>query len=112
MQIRARGSRCLSKLDRCVWLLQNDRGEEQRITAEAFGAGRKGQNCPQTPRISIITYEQSGSYLSQVALSGSAVDLLADGLEVGWIGCGGRLRLLWGSPGGCMKSRVYGVSQL
>lgn len=54
------------------------------MTAEAFGAGRKGQNCPQTPRISISPYGQSCSYLSQVALSGSAVDLLADGLEVGW----------------------------
>lgn len=52
------------------------------------------------PRISIVSYGQSGSYLSQVVLSGSAVDLLAEWFR------GDRLRLAWGSPGGCMKNRV------
>lgn len=77
------------------------------IKAEAFGERQEDQNCPQAPRISIVPYGQSGSYLSQVALSGSAVDQLADSSELNWVVSGGRLRLFWCSPGGCMKGRDF-----
>lgn len=52
MQIGAQGTRYLARLGWRAVRLQSDRSEEKRITAEAFGEGRKGQNCPQAPRIS------------------------------------------------------------
>lgn len=99
-----------AKLDSCIWLLQEDKSKRVVNTAEAFGEGRKGQKAPDCAGSRSFLMGQAGSYLSQVAFSGGAVDQLANGSASGWVVSGGRLRVLWCSPGGCMEGRVYGVS--
>lgn len=96
----------------CRAIAGQKKNEEQRVfVAEAFWEGRKDQNCPGAPDLDHSSWT-GGLVPESSSLSGSAVDLLAEGSGLGCVVAGGRLRLFWGSPGCGMKDRVYGVSQL